>query len=71
LPTLALGTRLRLTFQFVEAGRDIEALGAVAFEALDVDPRRALKGFGVKLDGINAESKQFMRAEVQRLTELR
>lgn len=69
LPTLGLGTRMSLTFHFVEAGRDIEALGAVALESGTVDHRNHLRGFGVRLDGLNAEMRGFMLREVERLTQ--
>ncbi len=68
LPTLCLGTRMMLTFRFVEAQRSIEALGAVALEAGMVDSRNHLRGFGVRLDGLAPETKGFMLREVQRLT---
>ena len=68
LPTLGLGTRMLLTFQFVEAQREIEALGAVALESGTVDQRNHLRGFGVRLDGLDAETRGFMMREVQRLT---
>jgi len=67
LPTLGLGTRMLLTFNFVEAQRDIEALGAVALESGTVDSRNHLRGFGVRLDGLDTETKGFMMREVQRL----
>lgn len=68
LPTLGLGTRMLLTFQFVEAQRNIEALGAVALESGTVDSRNHLRGFGVRLDGLDMETRGFMMREVQRLT---
>ena len=68
LPTLGLGTRMLVTFRFLEASRTIEALGAVALESGTVDSRNHLRGFGVRLDGLDIETKGFMMREVQRLT---
>ncbi len=68
LPTLGLGTRMLVTFRFLEASRTIEALGAVALDSGTVDSRNHLRGFGVRLDGLDIETKGFMMREVQRLT---
>lgn len=68
VPTLGLGTRMLVTFRFLDASRTIEALGAVALESGTVDSRNHLRGFGVRLDGLDTETKGFMMREVQRLT---
>jgi hypothetical protein len=64
LPSLALGTRLNMTFHFEEAARSVSTRGTVAFESLmrGSGPR----GFGVRMD-LRPEEKGFMLRESQRL----
>lgn len=67
MPTLPLGTRLDLTFRFVEAKRDVKSRGAVSLESTLLDEKQHLRGFGVRLDGLTVEDKGFMLREVRRL----
>ncbi|MBL9039945.1 MAG: hypothetical protein JNG84_15610, partial [Archangium sp.] len=67
-PTLQLGTKLALSFRFIEANRTVDARAAVALESTFADEKAHLRGFGVRLDGVNQETKGFMLREVQRIT---
>jgi Tfp pilus assembly protein PilZ len=68
LPSLALGTRLGLAFEFEEAARTVASRGAVAWDSSSSGSTP--HGFGVRLD-IRPEDKGFMVSEAQRLLSAR
>ncbi len=67
-PSLALGTRLNMTFHFTEASRSVATQGTVAYES--VVPGSGPRGFGVRMQ-LKAEEKGFMLRESQRLQAVR
>lgn len=66
MPTLAMGTRLELTFSFKEANQVVTSRGTVAFESTFSDQKQ-LRGFGVQLESLKPEVKGFMIREAERL----
>lgn len=66
MPTLALGTRLELAFDFPDVRKVVSARGSVVLESTFSDARH-LRGFGVQLENLKTEDKGFMLRESQRL----
>jgi Tfp pilus assembly protein PilZ len=68
IPSLALGTRLSMTFHFEEAARSVSSLGAVAYE--NAMSSSGPRGFGVQME-LRTEEKGFMLRETHRLSAVR
>ncbi len=66
MPTLALGTRLELAFEFADVNKVVSARGSVVLESTFSDERH-LRGFGVQLENLKTEDKGFILRESQRL----